>query len=213
MANTPLAWHRNVLPVGWERAASDLEARSALGGFYLAGGTGLALAIGHRRSVDLDLFSKSAFEPARIRDVVRGLPDLTITRIAPGTVHVELRGVLISFLHFPYPLLFPTARFEALDVADPRDVACMKLNAIAGRGNRRDFVDVYVAAERYGLLNILGWFDEKFRGAPYSRIHTLKSLMYFADAEAQPMPNMLQPLEWYTVRRFFETEVSRLLRQ
>lgn len=209
LENQPV-WHREVLPEGWARAADDLAARSVLGGFYLSGGTGLALHLGHRRSVDLDLFGGSDFDPAELQTRLRDLKGLTIRRAGRGTLHLTLHGLLVSFLHFPYPLLFPLAQFEALAVADPRDIACIKVNAVAARGNRRDFVDLYVAAQQYSLGEILQWFEVKFASTPYDRMHILKALMYFKDAEEQPMPDMLLPLEWSEVTRFFVSEVPRL---
>lgn len=209
--NQPV-WHREVLPEGWARAAGDLAARSVLGDFYLSGGTGLALHCGHRRSVDLDLFGENDFDPAELQTRLRGLESLTIRRAGRGTLHLTLQGVLVSFLHFPYPLLFPLAQFETLAVADPRDIACIKVNAIATRGNRRDFVDLYVATKHYDLGEILRWFEAKFASTPYDRVHVLKALMYFKDAEEQAMPDMLVPLEWTEVTRFFVSEVPRLSR-
>lgn len=206
------AWHREVLPEGWAQAADDLAARSALDPFYLSGGTGLALYLGHRRSVDLDLFRESDFDPAQIQNRLGGLPDLRIRQATRGTLHLTLHGISVSFLHFPYPLLFPPARFEALTVADPRDIACTKLNAIATRGSRRDFVDLYVSAQRYGLPEILKWFEEKFRATPYNRVHLYKALTYFRDAETEPMPDVLVPMKWSEVTRFFVSEVPRLSR-
>lgn len=189
-----------------------IVARSVLGGFYLSGGTGLALHLGHRRSVDLDLFGENEFDPAELQTRLRGLESLVIRRAARGTLHLRLHGVVVSFLHFPYPLLFPLAQFETLAVADPHDIAGIKVNAIAPRGNRRDFVDLYVAAKRYGLGEILRWFEATFASTPYDRLHILKALMYFKDAEEQAMPDMLVPLEWTEVTRFFVSEVPRLSR-
>ena len=112
MPESPLEWHKEVLPEGWSRVATDLAARSVLSGFYLAGGTGLALALGHRRSVDLDIFSERDFESASVRDRIRDLAGLRNLETAPGTVHLELHDVKISLLHYPYPLLFPTRPFD-----------------------------------------------------------------------------------------------------
>jgi hypothetical protein len=139
------------------------------------------------------------------------IPGLRVRQILRGTLHLELHGVLVSFLHYPYPLLFPPSQFEGLTIADPRDVACMKLDAIASRSTRRDFVDLYVVARMYGLREILAWFDRKYAAAQVSRVHLFKALTYFDDAERQPMPDLLAPLTWDTVKRFFLTEVPRLL--
>lgn len=212
MPDSEPAWHREVLPEGWAPALEELAGRSALESFYLSGGTGLALHLGHRRSVDLDLFRETEVDPADIQSRLRGLPDLLIRQAGRGTLHLTLRGIAVSFLHFPYPLLFPLARLDALAVSDPRDIACTKVNAIATRGSRRDFVDLYACAQQVGLQQILTWFEEKFRSTPYNRLHVYKALTYFRDAEAEPMPDMLVPLEWRDVTAFFVTEVPRLSR-
>lgn len=208
----PTAWHREVIPAGWSEAAQRLADRSVLEGFYLAGGTGLALHVGHRRSVDLDLFREAEFSSTDLRDRLRTTEGFARLETAPGTVHLQLGGVKVSFFHCPYPLLFPARRFDMLAVADPRDIACMKVDAIANRGSRRDFVDLYIAARIYGLARILEWFVEKYASVSYSRTHLLKALTYFEDAERDPPPDLLAPLSWSDVRTFFRTEAPSLLR-
>jgi hypothetical protein len=71
-------------------------------------------------------------------------------------------------------------------------------------------VDLYVCAQRYGLKEILRMFDDKYSRTHYSRIHILKSLTYFADAEKDPMPHILEPLDWAAVVQFFSLEAPRL---
>jgi hypothetical protein len=205
-------WHGDVLPDTWSRAVGDLAQRSVLSGFYLAGGTGLALRFGHRRSDDLDLFREAAFDSASLRDRLRGQPGLDRLALQEGTAHLTLHGTKVSFLHYPYPLLFPLQSFGPLDVADPRDIACMKIQAIAGRGSRRDFVDVYILGREYGLGRLLDYFAEKYAAVPYSRTHVLKALTYFRDAEEEPLPDMLVPLEWSLVVQYFTSETPRLAR-
>lgn len=112
----------------------ELSARSVLGEFHLAGGTGLALSFGHRRSVDLDLFTQREFNPDDLRAQLSGLAGLRVRQATRGTLHLELGDILVSFLHYPYPLLFQPLQFGVLAVADPRDIACIKLEAIASRG-------------------------------------------------------------------------------
>jgi hypothetical protein len=87
----------------------------------------------------------------------------------------------------------------------------MKLSAIASRGAKRDFIDLYVASERFGFGTILDWFHRKYAEIHYNRLHLLKSLTYFADAEKDPMPHMLVPLQWKDVMRFFRLQAPGLL--
>lgn len=105
--------------------------------------------------MDLDLSSQTDIDPADLRARLGGISGLRVRQMMRGTLHLEIHGILVSFLHYPYPLLFPPGQFEVLTVANPRDIACMKLDAIAGRGSRRVFVDLYAAAQTYGLREIL----------------------------------------------------------
>ena len=86
----------------------------------------------------------------------------------------------------------------------------MKISAIAGRGTKRDFVDLYVTATRYGLSALLELFEKKFADVRYNRIHVLKSLTYFKDAEKDPTPDMLIPLSWEEVKAFFTEDVPKI---
>ncbi|MPZ18294.1 MAG: hypothetical protein GEV06_10330 [Luteitalea sp.] len=212
MAERPSEWHPEVLPEAWAKTTSNLAQRSLLAGFYLAGGTGVALQYGHRRSVDLDLFREAEFDSAVLRDRLRGQKGLARVALAQGTAHLTLHGVKVSFLHYPYPLLFPLRLYGNVEVADPRDIACMKIEAIASRGVRRDFVDLYVVAQEYGLRELFESFAKKYAAVSYSRTHILKALTYFRDAEEEPLPDMLIPLAWPAVTQFFVSETPRLAR-
>lgn len=208
----PLQWHAEVLPAQWQEAAQALLQVDVTAGFYLAGGTGLALQLGHRRSVDLDLFTARPFQSLDLRDALRATPGFRVVDLADNTLHIEISGVLVSFLHYPYPLLFETRRFANLEAADARDIGCMKLDALSSRGSRRDFVDLYFLLQGIELSQLLEWFNTKYAAAAPNRPHLGKALTYFADAELEPMPNMLLPAEWSRIRAFFETEVPKVFK-
>src|SRR5271157_3904552 len=196
-------WHREVITEAVERTLRDLQQTSLLERFYLAGGTGLALHIGHRRSIDLDFFSRDAFDPEAILGKAESLEGLHVLSKDPETLHLTIGETKVSFLGYRYPLLFPCEEISEVKVADPRDIACMKVSAIASRGTKRDFVDLYVSAGRFGLANILEWFDRKYAQTHHNKLHVLKSLTFFDDAEKDPMAHMLAPLAWEEVKRFF----------
>jgi len=139
------------------------------------------------------------------------MPDFSLVAKAPHTLHAVTQGTKVSFLGYPYPDLLPHAQFKGIPVADPRDVACMKVSAIASRGTKRDFIDLYVASQHFGLVEILDWFGRKYVATRYSRLHILKSLTFFGDAEKDPLPHMLMPLAWEHVTRFFREEVPGLV--
>jgi len=211
MAETHAEWHREVISPAAEQTVRDLACESALAGFYLAGGTGLALRLGHRRSRDLDLFSAQLFGEDNLLQQLQQASSLTVVARAPGTLHTVIQGVKVSFLAYRYPLLFPLQEFLGIQVADPRDIACMKLSAIASRGAKRDFVDLFATAKQFGLRELLDLFRQKYARSPLNPIHLRKSLVYFDDAESDPMPDMLTPLSWEEAKRFFVAEVQRLL--
>ncbi|MGA2753387.1 MAG: nucleotidyl transferase AbiEii/AbiGii toxin family protein [Terracidiphilus sp.] len=204
-------WRRKVITASTETTLGILRDAHLLDDFYLAGGTGLALQFGHRLSLDLDFFSKEQFAEEMFLQCVQALDGFTLSAKAPYTIHATVQGTKVSFLGYAYPVLFPQNRFLGVAIADPRDIACMKVSAIASRGTRRDFVDLYFCAERFGLKEILRLFGRKYAQTHYSKIHILKSLTFFGDAERDPMPNMLEMLDWKRVKQFFSSEAPNLL--
>lgn len=194
-----------MLPDGWLAAAGELAKTGVLSQFYLAGGTGLALQLGHRMSVDLDLFTERHFEPRAVRDALRHAGGFRVDQIAERTLHAEVGGVRLTFLRYDYPLLFDVTRFKELTVASPRDIACMKLEALSSRGSRRDFVDLYFVLQRFQLPELLEWFARKYASAAPNQVHLGKAMTYFADAEQEPMPRMLRPVDWKKIKAFFES--------
>lgn len=204
-------WHRKVISPATERALESIGEVSALANFYLAGGTGLALSLGHRRSEDLDFFSDELFDEEAVLSRVQRLTGFALLSKAPATLHSTIEGTKVSFLGLPYPVLYPLRQFLTVRVADPRDIACMKISAMASRGTRRDFIDLYAASAQFGLRTLLELFEKKFAAAHYIMIHILKSLLYFEDAEKDPMPNVLVETSWRDVRLFFEREAPPLL--
>ena len=211
MANNSeqVSWHPEAIATAAEAALTGLRNVSLLDGFYLAGGTALALRYGHRLSRDLDFFASQAFDEERLLLGMRELSGFSLAARAPQTLHAIVQETKVSFLGYPYPVLFPPAPYREVAVADPRDIACMKISAIASRGARRDFVDLYVAAQRFGLAELLGLFERKYAQTRYSKLHILKSLTFFEDAEKEPIPHLLVPLDWDELKRFFLRDVPR----
>ena len=187
---------------------SDIVAPQS--GFYLAGGTSLALQLGHRQSDDLDFFTQSEFLPDRITEQMQHLGTLSVTQEEPRTINAVLDNVKVSFLSYPYPLAFPFLVLDGLLLADERDIAAMKLSAIAGRGAKKDFFDVFFLLKKYSLAEILGFFETMFIDKQYNRLHILKSLVYFEDAEQDPDPIMVIQIHWNEVKEYIAKEVNAL---
>ena len=117
----------------------------------------------------------------------------------------------MGFLAYAYPILFLSQPFLGVNVADSRDIGCMKISAIVSRGTRRDFIDLYFLAQEYSLKQLLEWFTREFSQTNYSVPHILKSLSYFEEAEQDPMPPMLMPVSSEEVKHFFAREAPHLI--
>lgn len=204
-------WHREVINAATESTLRTLYGAQLLSRFYLAGGTGLALQFGHRLSLDLDFFSPDHFDEEVLLQRIQVLEGFALVSKAPYTLHCTLETTKVSFLGYAYPSLYSPNEFLDVPVADPCDIACMKVSAIASRCTKRDFIDLYLCAQHYGLNEILRMFHQKYAQTNYSKVHILKSLTYFDEAEKDPLPHMLVPLDWQRVKQFFLTEAPRML--
>lgn len=201
----------NVLSEKAKQTFSILEKQPFLENFYLAGGTALALQIGHRISIDLDFFTEKDFSEADLAEKLSHLGEFFLEKKAENSLIGTIDAVKLSFLGYKYPLLRPLKKISLINAADILDIACMKIDAIASRGTKRDFIDVYFIVKNfYPLLEILKQFEIKYSAVNYNMVHVKKSLVFFEDAEIDPMPQMLAQVSWEEVRKFFENEVERL---
>ena len=216
MSEDKLTWHNEILPSKAAEVLKELQQSINLAEFYLAGETGLALILGHRHSRDFDFFNSKLFDEEILIQKLNGLNNLKIISKAESTLHINLSELKVSFLGYNYPLLFQTRKYKTdnritVNVADERDIACMKISAISSRGTKRDFIDLFVIAQKYSLNELLLLFSKKYSQTPYNDIHLLKSLTYFDDAESEPMADMLSPLSWEKVKHFFISKSAKLL--
>lgn len=186
-------------------------------GSYLAGGTALALLLGHRKSIDFDWFTPVEFDPGIL---LRDLSVLGKTKMAEsrkGTFHGFIDGIRVTWLRYPNPLLQPLINVEevpGLLLASLTDIAVMKWVALSQRGARKDFIDLYFIC-RHGkeLEDLLALFPEKYPGMDINHYHTVKSLSYFDDAETETMPVMVEKADWMAVKRFFLQAQKDLLKK
>jgi len=180
--------------------------------FYLAGGTALALQLGHRLSVDLDCFSQEDFSNNAIKRRLALAGNFSVSGEEEGTIHGVLDEVKVSFLYYPYKLLFPLLSHEGLALADARDIVAMKLDAVSSRGTKKDFFDMYALLQIYSLEELLSFFEKKYTNIQYNRLHILKSLVYFQDAQEDPDPMLLGEMKnvsWEEVQEKLRTEAYR----
>lgn len=212
-----MTFHPEVMPGAQQEVLRHLGPFATERGFYLGGGTAVAIHLGHRRSVDLDWFTPDSFPdpPGLARALAAGHgPALTVESVDRGTLHGVVNRVRVSFLEFRYPALQPTVEWPAYGcrLASLEDLACMKLSAIANRGARKDFVDLY-ALGRAGLAldRMLELYRERFQTRDVG--HVVFSLTYFEDAEDEAMPEMLWELAWDEVKRTIQEWVLDLARR
>lgn len=203
--------HAEALAADTGRVLTLLAGAELTPGFYLAGGTAAALHLGHRISHDLDWFNPDPINPSELAIALEQKGHFRIHAQTRGSLHGSLDGVRVSFLHYPYPLLDEQVLFAGVSVASLRDIALMKLSAIAGRGTRRDFMDLYVIClSGLPLVDLMSQLSAKF-GPGTNRYHILKSLTYFADADTDPDPILLRPIDWPAVKTFFIQQAPALL--
>jgi len=188
-----------------------LTKEAVLKDFYLAGGTGAALQLKHRVSLDLDFFTKKDIDTKTLIQKIKILGKFYIERETENTLIGIFNGTRLSFLKYDYPLLFEPKQIQGIKVADLRDVGCMKIDAISSRGMKRDFVDLFfICKELISLKDILSLFKRKYKSVNYNMMHILKSLVYFEDAENNPMPKMIVHVYWQEVKSFFKEEIRKI---
>jgi len=179
---------------------------------YLAGGTALALQIGHRVSYDLDFFTGKNFRPQVFLKEINKIKSYHHERVGKGTILGSLDDVRFSLFYYPYPLLQKTIKFKetGINLASITDIAAMKLAAVSERGTKRDFIDLYFILQNTSLDKILQFYDKKYKTLSSNLVHIKKSLVYFADAEGDPIPKMIISVSWREVKNFFRKEIRKM---
>jgi len=178
-------------------------------GFYLAGGTALALYLGHRISVDFDFYTKREFDARKLREEFdKRFKKVREIYIAGDTLGLEVNGIGISFFKYPYLLLKPLRKLENICLASLEDIAAMKIIAISQRGKRRDFVDIYFLMKYFGLKEIIDFTLKKY---PMFNIYVgLQGLIYFKDADDDIGEiRLLKNVEWSKVKAYILKEVNK----
>lgn len=178
---------------------------------HLAGGTALALQIGHRVSVDLDFFTRKEFDEKVLSTQLLKYPEFKQEGQSWRTVWGKIGETKFSLFYYPYKILLPFVHFERISLMSKPDIAAMKLHAVEDRGVKRDFIDLYFLAKEYSLEEMIGFYDQKYASLDDHLVSIIKSLNYFADAESDDwIPRMLLPVDWEEVKSFFDKEALRL---
>jgi len=178
---------------------------------YLAGGTALALQLGHRISVDLDFFTLHEFRETELSIKLASLPKFVQNGTEQWTVWGKIDQTKLSVFYYKYPLIEQTVPFEGLQLASLADIAAMKIHAIENRGTRRDFVDVYFLSKKYSLEEMLSFYQKKYSALEDHLYSILRSLDYFEEAEQEKqMPQMLIEINWEEIKKYFRNQTHIL---
>ena len=184
-------------------------------GFYLAGGTALALQMGHRASLDFDFYTQKNFEPLRLREKFdKRFKKVIEIHVAKDTLILDVEGIEVSFFKYPYKLINPCLKLEEVDIASMEDIASMKILAISQRGIRRDFIDIYFLIQKFGLKKIIELTKEKY---PMFNIYVgLQGLTYFKDADEdleEERFRLFKKISWEGIKKHIIKEVNKVRSQ
>ena len=172
----------------------------------LVGGTALALQLGHRKSIDLDFFGTVDCEAEYLRESIAGIASLTILKESPH-IHIYIvDGIKVDIVNYKYPWLDDVVLEQGLRLASVSDIAAMKITAIIGRGTKKDFIDIAFLLHHFSLEEILHFYAAKSNDS--SVFMAMKSLAYFDDAEADPMPDMFVNQSWQQVKAYILSKIS-----
>ena len=176
-----------------------LQAIPLLQGLRLVGGTALALQLGHRKSVDLDLFGDISAEAIEIREAIEEHFSVSVIKESKNIKIYQIDGIKVDIVNYSrYPWIEPPVQEDGITLAGIKDIAAMKVAAIIGRGTKKDFIDMNRLLHFFSLKEILDMYMRKYPDG--SLFIALKSLAYFEDAESDPMPFMFDDTDWGVVK-------------
>lgn len=177
--------------------------------FNLVGGTALALQIGHRISIDLDLFTEEDYDDVLVLKALAPFGELDVLVNNPPFLQLKLDNIKVDFLKFPYPLIQDFIEVDQVRLVTIENIAMMKLLAIARRGSKKDFVDLFFILKQYSLSELVKLFEKKL---PHiDMFHILKSLTYFEDAELDADPKMILKASWSEMKSNIIKKVNTFL--
>lgn len=175
-----------------------LQALDELRNTVLVEGTALALRIGYRHSIDIDLFGE-----VDMNDIEQALRDQHFTdfEIISNSKSIKqyvIEGIKVDIVNYKYKWIKPNVEIEGVKFASLEDIAAMKVSAITGRGSRKDFIDIYFLLNIFTFEDMIGFYVAKYPESSLFMVY--KSLTYFVDADKQDMPKMFENVTWEQVK-------------
>ena len=188
--------HKETVETSTLELLKSLQSEPLLASFNLVGGTSLALRIGHRKSVDLDLFSKEDFDLLEVKELLVNKYNLKVGYEKGKTLKGFIGKVMVDFLRYDYPHIQPIETEEGIRLESLPDIVAMKLSSICDNGSRiKDFMDIAYLSNLYSFGEMLQFYTQKFPSS--NPIVPTKSLVYFDDINFDEDVVMMQgKLDW-----------------
>jgi len=203
--------HERTLSDNAQNALARLGKSEILKDCYLAGGSALALHLGHRKSFDFDFYTRKKLLVDEIAAELHRIGDFTTTLLEPPhTLLGDFQNVKFSLFRYDYPLIKSLIRFKNISLASKEDIGAMKLSAITGRATKRDYIDLYFLSRLYPLDKLLDFYIKKYGDLGNNIYSIIKALGFFEDAETDQMPRMIKEVSWEKVKEYFRDQ-TRLL--
>ncbi|MFN0173085.1 MAG: nucleotidyl transferase AbiEii/AbiGii toxin family protein [Saprospiraceae bacterium] len=199
--------YRTVSPATLE-LLKGLSKDAHLSDFFLVGGTSLSLQIGHRESYDLDFFTLQPFSTDQMMQHLRLQWGSEMLSTSEHILITMTQGVKVDFVVHPYPIRNSLLEIDGLRLLHREDIALMKIAAIAGRGRKRDFFDLYYLLREFPLPYLFDCYSLKYGEA--SVFHALRSLTYFDDAEGDADPILFEDISWAIVKKRIQQEAVKI---
>ncbi len=184
--------------------------------FNLVGGTALALQMGHRISVDLDLFSSQDFDNKYIiSELSKKFKSIEITE-HPFTIIQKIEYpfdsqnyIKVDIVKYPYKLLNQPIFTNGIRLLTKEDIIPMKLSAIGSRGSKKDFYDIFFLLKEFDIKHMFSLFEQKFPNVNY--FHIVKSLSYFDDADKELNPKTIEKIAWNDIKKEIQKQVKKMV--
>jgi hypothetical protein len=191
----------------------SLQSKPYLKGFYLVGGTALALHLGHRKSIDIDLFSNFDFDAFALLEQIQQDYSYQLFYTATNTLKGVMENINVDILAHRYQLLTEPVVLHGITLLSMPDIIAMKMNAISVSGQRsKDFIDIYYLLDHFDLGSMLEFYQKKYDQK--NVVFILKSLIYFDEVDLADWPILIEnpKLKWGDVKKRIEKAVLEYAR-
>jgi hypothetical protein len=199
--------HYNTITAETLELLKKLQAVPAFSELRLVGGTALALQLGHRNSIDIDLFGKLSIDEIALNEALSNIGKLIQLKKSQNINIYSLNNIKLDIVNYPYQWIGQPIKTDTLLLAGLKDIAAMKLAAITSRGTKKDFIDVFFLLNRFSLPEMLKFYEKKYHDG--SVFLVLKSLTYFEDADQDETPKMYVAYNWEKIKSKIIKEINK----